>query len=153
MLRLQLQEMKEKKRIYAVIDTNVLVSSLFSSDLSSNPLRVIKSVLNRDIIPLYNYEIIAEYRDVLSRDKFKFQPEIIENLIEAFIDFGLDTARTEITDESFDDIDDIVFYEVTLSVDDAYLVTGNIKHFPRKTFVVTPAQMVEILRKNGLSDL
>ena len=35
--------------------------------------------------------------------------------------------------------------EVTLSKDDAYLVTGNIKHFPKKPFVVTPAEMVEIL--------
>ena len=34
---------------------------------------------------------------------------------------------------------------VTLSKDDAYLVTGNIKHFPKKPFVVTPAEMVAIL--------
>ena len=39
----------------------------------------------------------------------------------------------------------MVFYEVTLSVDEAYLITGNIKHFPIKPFVVTPAQMIEIL--------
>jgi hypothetical protein len=39
-----------------------------------------------------------------------------------------------------------VFYEVALSKDDAYLVTGNTKHFPKKPIVVTPAQMLEILR-------
>ena len=40
---------------------------------------------------------------------------------------------------------DVVFYEVTLSKEDAYLVTGNIKHFPQKPFVVTPAEMIAII--------
>jgi hypothetical protein len=39
-----------------------------------------------------------------------------------------------------------VFFEVALSKDDAYLVTGNTKHFPKKPIVVTPAEMLEILR-------
>ena len=43
------------------------------------------------------------------------------------------------------DAKDVVFYEVTLSVDETYLITGNIKHFPVKPFIVTPAQMIEIL--------
>jgi hypothetical protein len=30
--------------------------------------------------------------------------------------------------------------------DDAYLVTGNKKHFPQKPIVVTPAEMLKILR-------
>ena len=46
---------------------------------------------------------------------------------------------------SFPDPKDIVFYEVAMYKDVAYLVTGNIKHFPKKPFVVTPAEMVEIL--------
>jgi hypothetical protein len=32
--------------------------------------------------------------------------------------------------------------------DDAYLVTGNSKHYPIKDFIVTPAEMLEILKKN-----
>lgn len=28
---------------------------------------------------------------------------------------------------------------------DAYLVTGNIKHFPQEPFVVTPREMMEII--------
>ena len=34
-----------------------------------------------------------------------------------------------------------------MSVDDFYLVTGNQKPFPVKPFIVTPAQMVEILKE------
>ena len=145
--------MKEDKAVYAVIDTNVLVSSLFSGNGLSSPARVIRAVLSGVITPLYSNEIIEEYRDVLSRDKFKFKDEHIEALISVFTDFGINTVRTRVVDEVFPDIDDIVFYEVTISVDNAYLITGNAKHFPRKPFVVTPAQMVEILQEKGLLDM
>ena len=43
------------------------------------------------------------------------------------------------------DESDRVFYEVALSKEDAYLVTGNQKHFPVTPIVVTPAEMLEIL--------
>ena len=32
-----------------------------------------------------------------------------------------------------------------LSQEDSYLVTGNIKHFPKKPFIVTPTEMVAII--------
>ena len=44
---------------------------------------------------------------------------------------------------------DIVFYEVALSVEASYLVTGNIKHFPKKPFVVTPAEMLQIIHEKN----
>lgn len=34
-----------------------------------------------------------------------------------------------------------------MSKDDAYLVTGNIRHFPKEPSVVTPKEMVELLNK------
>mgnify|MGYP004686366295 FL=1 len=43
------------------------------------------------------------------------------------------------------DEDDRVFYEVALSEEDSFLVTGNLKHFPKTPKVVTAAQMMEIL--------
>ena len=41
------------------------------------------------------------------------------------------------------------FYEVAMEKreDDAYLVTGNQKHYPVRDFIVTPAEMLEILKK------
>ena len=38
-----------------------------------------------------------------------------------------------------------VFDMHKMSKEDAYLVTGNIKHFPNKPFVVTPKEMIDIL--------
>ena len=46
---------------------------------------------------------------------------------------------------------DSVFYEVAMEErkeEDAYLVTGNIKHFPEKPFIVTPRQMLDIILKD-----
>ena len=141
--------MREEKKIYAVIDTNVLVSALFSRDGLSNPSKVIKAVLNGIIIPVFNFEIIEEYREVLARKKFNFNPIHIDNLIGAFMEFGLSSFRAKV-EEEFPDKDDAVFFEVTMSVKDAVLVTGNIKHFPNKPIVVTPTQMVELLLSEGL---
>ena len=53
------------------------------------------------------------------------------------------------TGEILVDMDDLVFYEVAMEKrdDDAYLVTGNQKHYPIKDFIVTPAEMMEIIDK------
>lgn len=47
------------------------------------------------------------------------------------------------------DMKDLPFYEVVLEKrdDGAYLVTGNIKHFPKEPFVVTPRELLDILDK------
>lgn len=133
-------------KIYAVIDTNVIVSALLGKNNKSNPSLVYEAVLDGTIIPVYNDEILNEYRDVLSRrNKFPFREEDADNVANLIIRTGLELERTTTFEGVFPDPKDVVFYEVTLSKDDAYLVTGNIKHFPQKPFVVTPAEMVAIL--------
>ena len=47
--------------------------------------------------------------------------------------------------EDFPAPDDRVFYEVALTKDGAYMVTGNLKHFPKSPIVVTPAEMIKIM--------
>ena len=49
--------------------------------------------------------------------------------------------------EIFADKDDRVFYEVALSKEDGYVVTGNTKHFPKSPIVVTPAEMMQIVQE------
>mgnify|MGYP005606596539 FL=1 len=132
-------------KIYAVIDTNVLVSALFSISGNSNPSIIIRKIIDGVITPLYNEDILAEYEEALNRDKFPFRKADIDWLISAFLDYGISLGRTAISDEIFIDKDDIVFYEVALSKEDSFLVTGNIKHFPKKPFIVTPAEMLTII--------
>lgn len=132
-------------RYYAVIDTNVLVSALLH--FSSVPGIIAQESLTGRIIPLLNDEIIEEYRDVLMRRKFRFDCSAVDTLINGIIKRGifLDAAPAE--DEVIDP-DDAVFYEVVMEgrkAGDAYLVTGNLKHFPAKHFIVTPREMLEIM--------
>ena len=132
--------------IYAVIDTNVIVSALISKRLDSYPLLVMSYVYSGVIIPVFNDDIIKEYKEVLSREKFHLNPGNIEIALAVIINYGLNLSRTPVRDEVFPDPKDTVFYEVRMSKEDAYLVTGNIKHFPKKPYVVTPQQIIEIIK-------
>ena len=131
-------------KYYAVIDTNVIVSAMLSSNPASNPAKVFHAVLNGRVIPLYNDEILDEYQKVLSRPKFPFKQTDISAIIQLFRKLGIDSYRVT-ADELFPDPKDIVFYEVALSHEDAYLVTGNLKHFPKQSRVVSPSEMVALL--------
>ena len=71
----------ERNEIYAVIDTNVLVSALLPTRNVSNPTMVLREVLKGRITPIYNEEILGEYLDVLSRDKFHIRKTSIDIVI------------------------------------------------------------------------
>lgn len=132
-------------RYFAVIDTNVLVSAMLRAN--SNPGFVLKEVLCGDIIPLLNDEILSEYHDVLHRPKFRFDATAVQKLLDRIIARGIRVDAKPIA-EVLPDPKDVVFYEVAMEgrrSENAYLVTGNLKHFPRKPFIVTPKEMVEIV--------
>lgn len=132
-------------RIYAIIDTNVIIAALLSRHQDSATVQIIDHLYDRTIIPVYNDEIIEEYATVLRRPNFKFSEETILATLEAIQKGGIHAERIS-SNEQLPDPKDIVFYEVALSVEDSYLVTGNIRHFPKKPFVVTPAEMLQIIR-------
>lgn len=50
-------------RFFAVLDTNVLVSAMFSGNPSSNPRQILDMALEGTITPLLNKEIIDEYAE------------------------------------------------------------------------------------------
>lgn len=57
---------------------------------------------------------------------------------------GIESGRVTSSDEVIDP-KDVVFYEVAMSKDDSYLVTGNTKHFPTVRIIVTTNEILEIL--------
>ncbi|MGM9785138.1 MAG: putative toxin-antitoxin system toxin component, PIN family [Candidatus Cryptobacteroides sp.] len=134
-------------KFFAVLDTNVLVSAMFTGNPSSNPRQILDLVFEGIITPLFNKEIIEEYTEVLSRDKFPFKPDDVSFVLDALKSIGIDPGRTSVDNTEFPDPKDIVFYEVALSKEGSFLVTGNTKHFPKEPIVVTPAEMLEIIRK------
>ena len=136
---------------FAVIDTNVIVSSMLKAN--SIPGTIIQLIRDDVIIPLVNEEIINEYIDVLTRNKFDFEPKAVDDSIGLINTKGIFINREQRL-EDFIDKDDIVFYEIVMSARntmDAYLVTGNIRHYPIRNYIVTPREMIEIIEKeNGL---
>ena len=135
-------------RYYAVIDTNVVLASLLSRHDDSATVKVMEEILNGRIIPLYHQEILEEYEDVLHREKFHILESSIRKAIDSIRDNGIE-VYPQPTGEILVDMDDLIFYEVAMEKrdDDAYLVTGNKKHYPIKDFIVTPSEMIEILEK------
>lgn len=132
-------------KYFAVIDTNVLVSAMLK--WQSVPGSVMEFVLEGFIIPVLNKEIVAEYRAVLARPKFGLDDKIIIDIIDSLENVGF-YVDAETIDIELPDSKDRVFYEVVMEErkeEEAYLVTGNIKHFPDKPFIVTPRQMLDII--------
>ena len=86
---------------------------------------------------------------MLRRKKFGIPEHLIKWALDKIVTNGVRGERV-LSDEFFPDPKDVVFYEVALSKEDAYLVTGNTKHFPKKPIVVTPAEMLEILQREGI---
>ena len=125
--------------IYAVIDTNVIVSALITKNSEAATIHVIGQV-----VPVYNKAILREYEEVLKRKKFHLDESVVDSMISYFMAFGVEEEQIH-TDLAFQDEDDRVFYEVSLSNDDAYLVTGNLKHYPRTIKVLTPSEFVKLL--------
>lgn len=135
------------KKFYAVIDTNVIVSALISSHSNAATVLMLQHVFDGNVVPLFNKEILAEYEEVLKRKKFKLPTQLINTVIESLKSNGIALERTPTT-EYIPDNKDIVFYEVKLSKEDSYLVTGNIKHFPHTPLVVTPTEMLNIINES-----
>lgn len=132
-------------KYYAVIDTNVLVSAMIK--WNSVPGNIMELTFDGSIVPILNEQIVKEYREVLVRPKFHFTEEIVRDVLEDIQGKGI-YVDAEHLDIELPDPKDRVFYEVVMEkrkTEDAYLVTGNIRHFPKKAFIVTPREMIDII--------
>jgi putative PIN family toxin of toxin-antitoxin system len=134
-------------KYYAVLDTNVIVSAMLKS--RSVPGQVTAEAMHGDIIPVLNDKIIAEYEDVLNRPKFRFDKKAVKVFLDELKKRAIYSDYGMITDE-LPDPKDVVFYAVLMEKrkdEDAYLVTGNLKHFPMRTYIVTPREMLDIIEE------
>ena len=125
---------------YAVIDTNVLVSALLSSHENAATVQVVSRLFSGDVIPVFSDDILAEYNEVLRRKKFNFSEDVVRTLLDTITSIGESITPSPSGE-------DLPFYEVVLEkeADNAYLITGNIKHFPDKPNIVTAREFLTIL--------
>lgn len=125
-------------KYYAVIDTNVIVSAMIKE--SSIPAQIVSYAMRGKIVTLLDKEVMLEYREVLSRPKFNLETSNVEKVLNEIEGHGI-YLKARKTDQEFTDESDKKFYDLLMALakkQEAYLVTGNTKHFPDKFFIVAP---------------
>ena len=124
-----------------IFDTNVLVSALLNTN--GTPAKILSLILNMKVKIAYDNRILFEYIDVISRENFGFNEEIISGLINFIKDTGeytsADPLNTKFSDES-----DKKFYEVFKTANADYLITGNKKHFPKDKGIISPREFLDL---------
>jgi len=128
-----------------VLDTNVIVSAFLSP--AGNCAVILQQALREDtdVELCFNTAILAEYEEVLCRSKFAGR--IHQGALARFFDIlhkigrnvNVMPSQIPLPDET-----DRKFYDVARA-EDAYLVTGNAKHYPIELFIVEPAELVSQL--------
>ena len=128
-----------------VVDTNVLVSGLLSSQ---GPCAIIvQHILNGQLSLAFDKRIVDEYREVLSRTQFGFKQEDIDSLIAAMRLDGQEIYAFPLQ-ISLPDCDDLMFIEVAKAAE-ASIITRNSKHFPGISHVLTPREFLETFSSEG----
>ena len=103
-------------------------------------------------LPMWHNHEISQNQVSKTKVKKKFTTETKSFIIKSIIHnskklYGIATQ------EKPTDPNDVIFYEVTMDsrqTDETFLVTGNIKDFPIKPFVVRPEEMMKIIEERRI---
>jgi putative PIN family toxin of toxin-antitoxin system len=117
--------------IRAVIDTNVLVSGLLHP--SGNEAVIVLAVYRGVVRPCFSEEILNEYAAVLARPKFAFPADEIEALMAILRDNG-ELFEPEESGAASPDPADTKFLQCAQAAQADFIITGNKRDFPGKTY-------------------
>ena len=125
--------------IPVVLDTNILVSAFWTDN--GNAAKIIRMFAEEKIRVYYDARIIIEYNTVLKRSKLAFSKVKTDELIKSIRNDGIAVAVTP-SETIFTDESDRKFYDVSKACG-AVLITGNKKHYPNESFIMTAAEFLE----------
>jgi putative PIN family toxin of toxin-antitoxin system len=135
-----------------VLDTNVLVSGLLTPFGSSGG--ILRMVFSGELLLCLDARILAEYKDVLHRPKFKFNRDHISLLLDFIKQYGQFISSSPLQNR-LPDPDDEPFLEVAITGRVVSLVTGNRIHYPPSPFeginIFSPSQFVQFYRDQDKS--
>ncbi len=120
-----------------ILDTNVIVSALISSSIPSKILYEL--VLTRKVEICLSEEVLAEYVEVLNRDKFskfanfKTKAEVVLNRLREIATFYQTDRKIEVLTDTSDN----KFLELAAVSSADYLTTGNTLDFTITEFEYT----------------
>jgi len=124
-----------------VLDTNIIISNAISD--KGNPAKIMTLVSDKRLIICYNAEILSEYMEVLSRKRFNFSPAKQKFPVDKIKELGL-LIEPNVSDIELPDESDRIFYD-TAKAAGAYLITGNLKHYPEEPHILLPAKFMEAI--------
>jgi putative PIN family toxin of toxin-antitoxin system len=131
--------MGDELRLSIVLDTNQLVSAILRQ--GSNSHSVLELALRNKVRLYYSHKILTEYIDVLYRPKFNFNHEVVKQLLGSITGKGI-MVEPEVSSIILPDETDRKFYDAA-RMTGSVLITGNIKHYPAKDFIQSPATFLE----------
>ena len=130
-----------------VLDTNVIVSAVLTE---RGPCARIVDMLGAGAFRLCaDDRLLGEYDAVLRRPELRIAPADVEIVMDLIRHVALPIAAAPLP-AGLPDPDDLPFLEVAAAAE-AVLVTGNIRHFPKKASkgvtVASPKECLELLRR------
>lgn len=134
-----------------VLDTNVIVSGILKP--FSKAASILRLVSDGTIRLAYDFRLLSEYRDVLSRPQFNFPGEDVDAFLAPIEEEGF-LVSVKPLENHLPDPDDEPFLEVALSGKAEAIVTGNKRHFPiggkhAGVRILSPAEFLESLRERA----
>lgn len=118
-----------------VLDTNIILSAVLSD--SGYPAKIFDLFLEKEVTLYYCKAMIDEYKDVLSRERFGISRDRVGRIINIIRKLGVN-IEPEASCFPMEDESDRIFYDTAQEVY-AWLLTGNIKHYPDKDFILVPS--------------
>ena len=132
-----------------MVDTNVVVSGLLTSDREAPTARVLNGMLSRDFNFLLSIELLSEYRAVLLRPKIGRRHGLTEEEVEIILTEIAQYAiirEPEAALEQAPDLNDQHLWALLASQKGSRLVTGDQTLLePRSNAVLSPAAFVALL--------
>lgn len=128
-----------------VLDTNIIISALLTPNRLADA--ILQACLKGKHAIVVNDNILSEYKNVMSRPKFSFSIQNINYIIEGLTRRSLSYLPNTHSEEAFPDESDRIFYETAVMAN-AILITGNKRHFPECSIVMSPKEFVEYAQSN-----
>lgn len=132
-----------------VLDTNVLVAGLLTPGGACS--RVLDLLIEGVVEACVDERILAEYDLVLRRPRLAISPGDARAILDLIRRTAEPVAAIPLAAD-LPDKDDVPFLEVAAAAG-AILVTGNLRHFPKKICkrvrVVSPAGLLDLLQQSG----
>ncbi|KAF5091524.1 PIN domain protein [anaerobic digester metagenome] len=127
-----------------IIDTNVLVSGLISP--FGNPAMIIRLVVSKMVKVILDIRVFHEYQIVLNRPRFQFSPDDVQALLSFLKTEGIWIIPPPVF-ISLPDPSDLPFIELSYHTN-APIITGNTKHFPDNSIIMTPSEFIDKIRSS-----